>query len=121
MVVDKPCDLAILSMHETTRISVDLCALASAGMGSGRNALPPQGLHDVLAVQVPARTEATRSMSTRTNAVHTRDKRAWLLHGVLDGFAGSGGGQEVVDGHLLVLVLLVWNLASRKQNNHTVS
>jgi hypothetical protein len=33
------------------------------------------------------------------------------LHGVLDGFAGSGGGQEVVDGHLLVLVLLVWNLA----------
>jgi len=46
----------------------------------GTLALPPQGLHNVLTVQV---------------------------HGVLDGFAGSCSRQEVVDGHLLVLVLLV--------------
>jgi hypothetical protein len=29
------------------------------------------------------------------------------LHGVLDGVTSFRGGQEVVDGHILVLVLLV--------------
>jgi hypothetical protein len=57
-------------------------------------------------------------MSTRIRSSRTQADKVHVffileindedLHGVLDGFAGSCGGQEVVDGHLLVLVLLVW-------------
>jgi len=80
---DNSCDL---SVHQIPNVLMIYGAFASDRIRFGRerkdrgHALPPQGLHNVLPVQI---------------------------HGVLDGFAGSFSGEELVDGHLLVLVLLV--------------
>lgn len=134
MVVDKPCDLAIHAWDETTRI-LSICALASAQLAWDLvgHALPPQGLHDVLAVQVPARTEATRSMSTRTNAESQNPNLVFfqVIHEINEqgDFTWSTGwlrGQRRRAGSR-------WRPPpcsrssclefgqSRKQNNHTVS
>jgi hypothetical protein len=53
------------------------------------DALQPQGLFEV-----------TGSTSKNNES----------LHGVLDGSTGIISGEEVIDSHLLVLILLIWKI-----------
>ena len=120
---DNSCDL---SVHQIPNVLMIHGAFASDRIRFGRerkdrgHALPPQRLHNVLPVQIPAQntrnhvsTNPKFQTPTRPLYVYTffhvilQKERSKYLHGVLDGFAGSFSGEELVDGHLLVLVLLV--------------